>query len=104
MHPAPASGPPVNYRTRIFPEKRVFCKTRRPASARQPGALSRRTTPGTARRSRRIPVTYSISSKMRNIGRYIAMMMPPTMPPTTTIISGSIIEVSALTVASTSDS
>ena len=47
---------------------------------------------------------YSISSKILNIGRYIATMMPPTMPPTTTIIRGSIMEVSALTAASTSDS
>ncbi len=47
---------------------------------------------------------YSMSSKILNIGRYIAMMIPPTMPPTTTIIKGSMMEVSALTAASTSDS
>ena len=35
---------------------------------------------------------------------YIAMMMKPTIPPTTTIMTGSRIEVSALTDASTSDS
>jgi hypothetical protein len=44
-----------------------------------------------------------MSSKILNIGRYMATMMPPTMPPTTTIMSGSMIEVSALTAASTSD-
>jgi hypothetical protein len=33
-----------------------------------------------------------------------AIIMPPTMPPTPTIISGSMIVVSALTVVSTSDS
>jgi hypothetical protein len=43
--------------------------------------------------------SYSTSSKFLNIGRYMAI----TMPPTTTIIRGSIIEVSVFTVASTSD-
>ena len=45
-----------------------------------------------------------ISSNTRNIGRYMAIMMPPTMAPTTTIRTGSIIDVSAATVASTSAS
>jgi hypothetical protein len=44
-----------------------------------------------------------MSSKILNIGMYMATMTPPTMPPTTTIMSGSMIEVSALTAASTSD-
>ena len=47
---------------------------------------------------------YSISSKIRNIGRYMATIIPPTMPPTTRIISGSMIDVSDFIVASTSDS
>ncbi len=50
------------------------------------------------------PGAYSISSKILNIGRYMEITMPPTMPPTTTIIRGSMIEVSAFTAASTSDS
>lgn len=81
----PVSSPAPDHKTRIFYEKRVICKT---ASAKRP----------------RDPGAYSTSSKILNIGRYIATMMPPTMPPTTTIINGSMIEVSALTVASTSDS
>ncbi len=39
-----------------------------------------------------------------NMGRYIAMTMPPTMPPITTIMTGSMIEVSASTALSTSAS
>ena len=50
------------------------------------------------------PRSYSISSKIRNIGKYIATMMLPTIPPTTTIMRGSMTEVKALTAASTSDS
>ena len=41
---------------------------------------------------------------MLNIGRYIEITMNPTMPPTKTIIIGSISAVSALTLASTSAS
>ena len=36
---------------------------------------------------------YSIRSKIWNIGRYNAMTMPPTIPPITAIISGSIKDV-----------
>ena len=52
--------------------------------------------PGTA--------AYSTSSKILNMGRYIEITMAPTMPPTITIIKGSMIEVRAFTAASTSDS
>jgi hypothetical protein len=45
-----------------------------------------------------------IESYTLNIGRYIAITMKPTMPPTTTIMIGSRIEVSALTAASTCSS
>ena len=47
---------------------------------------------------------YSISSNIWNIGMYMATIMPPTIPPITTIINGSMIEVRDFTVASTSDS
>ena len=47
---------------------------------------------------------YSTSSKILNMGRYIEITMAPTMPPTTTINKGSMIEVKAFTAASTSDS
>ena len=47
---------------------------------------------------------YSTSLKISNMGRYIEITMAPTMPPTTTIIIGSRIEVKAFTAASTSDS
>jgi hypothetical protein len=46
---------------------------------------------------------YSISSKIQNLGRYIAMMAPA-MPPKTTIMRGSMTEVKVFTAASTSDS
>ncbi len=39
-----------------------------------------------------------------NIGRYIATTMPPTLPPISTIMSGSITEVIASTAVSTSAS
>ena len=51
-----------------------------------------------------IAAAYSISSKILNMGRYIEITIAPTMPPTTTIIKGSKIEVRAFTAASTSDS
>jgi hypothetical protein len=44
---------------------------------------------------------YLIWSYTLNSGRYIAITMKPTMPPTKTIITGSRIEVSALTEAET---
>ena len=44
---------------------------------------------------------YLIESYTLNIGRYIAITMNPTIPPTTTIMIGSRIEVSALTAAAT---
>jgi len=45
---------------------------------------------------------YLISLMMLNIGRYSEMIIPPTHTPITTISSGSINEVNASTVASTS--
>ena len=45
-----------------------------------------------------------IVSAILKIGRYIAISMPPTVPPSPTIISGSSIAVSASTAASTSSS
>ncbi len=47
---------------------------------------------------------YSISVSILNIGRYIAMMITPTIAPTAIIMRGSMIEVSALIAASTSSS
>jgi hypothetical protein len=47
---------------------------------------------------------YLTSESMRNIGRYIAITMTPTMQPTRIIISGSMIEVSDWIAASTSSS
>jgi hypothetical protein len=44
---------------------------------------------------------YLIESYTLNSGRYIAITMKPTMPPTMTIMIGSRIEVSALTAAAT---
>jgi hypothetical protein len=48
--------------------------------------------------------SYWINSKIRNVGRYRAMTMAPTAPPTTAIITGSISEVSDSTAAVTSSS
>ncbi len=48
--------------------------------------------------------SYSISDIILNIGRYMAMMMTPTIAPTAIIMSGSMIEVRALIAASTSSS
>jgi hypothetical protein len=48
--------------------------------------------------------TYLIESYTLNIGRYIAITMNPTMPPTTMIMIGSRMEVSALTAAATCSS
>jgi hypothetical protein len=45
---------------------------------------------------------YWMSSKIENIGMYSATIMPPTRPPTVTIISGSIRLVSDSVVCSTS--
>ncbi len=47
---------------------------------------------------------YSIRSKMENIGMYSATIMPPTTTPRNPIISGSMSEVRASVVASTSSS
>jgi hypothetical protein len=47
---------------------------------------------------------YLTSESMRNIGRYIAMTMTPTMQPTRIIINGSTIDVSDWIAASTSSS
>ncbi len=47
---------------------------------------------------------YLITSYTLNIGMYIATTMKPTMPPTSMIITGSRIDVSALTAAATSSS
>jgi hypothetical protein len=49
-------------------------------------------------------VAYLMASYTLNIGMYIAMTMKPTMAPTSTIMIGSRIEVSALTAAATSSS
>jgi hypothetical protein len=48
--------------------------------------------------------TYLIASYTLNIGMYIATTMKPTMPPTSTIMTGSRIDVSALIAAATSSS
>jgi hypothetical protein len=48
--------------------------------------------------------SYLISSKIRNVGRYRAMTMAPTAPPTTAIMTGSINEVRDSTAAVTSSS
>jgi hypothetical protein len=48
--------------------------------------------------------SYLMFSYTLNIGRYIEMMMKPTIPPTTMIMSGSRIDVSALIDAATSSS
>ena len=50
------------------------------------------------------PLRYLTRLSILNIGRYMLMMMMPTMQPTPTIISGSMIEVSAWIDASTSSS
>ena len=50
------------------------------------------------------PARYLTSESSLNIGRYIEMMITPTMQPTPIIISGSMIEVSDWTAASTSSS
>ncbi len=47
------------------------------------------------------PPAYWIESYTLNSGRYIEMTMKPTIPPTSTIITGSRIDVSCLTAAST---
>ena len=47
---------------------------------------------------------YLIASYTLNIGMYIATTMNPTMPPTSTIMTGSRIDVSALIAAATSSS
>jgi hypothetical protein len=47
---------------------------------------------------------YLIESYTLNIGRYMAMTMKPTIEPTITIITGSRIDVSAFTAASTCSS
>ena len=47
---------------------------------------------------------YLIASYTLNIGMYIATTMKPTMPPTSTIMIGSRIDVSALMAAATSSS
>jgi hypothetical protein len=47
---------------------------------------------------------YLTSESMRNIGRYIAITMTPTMQPTRIIIRGSMIDVSDWIAASTSSS
>jgi hypothetical protein len=47
---------------------------------------------------------YLMASYTLNIGMYIAMTTKPTMAPTSTIMIGSRIEVSALTAAATSSS
>jgi hypothetical protein len=50
------------------------------------------------------PAAYWIESYTLNIGMYIAITMKPTMPPTSTIMTGSRIDVSALIAAATSSS
>ena len=58
---------------------------------------------GTCQRPLRATL-YWISVSILNMGRYIEMMITPTMQPTPIIISGSMIEVSAEMEASTSSS
>ncbi len=53
------------------------------------------------RASARTGGPYPIESYTLNSGRYIEMTMKPTMPPTKTIMTGSRMEVRALTEAST---
>jgi hypothetical protein len=53
---------------------------------------------------RRRTTAYLIWSYTLNIGMYIEITMKPTMLPTSTIITGSRIDVSALTAAATSSS
>ena len=50
------------------------------------------------------PGPYSMRVSILNIGRYMAMMITPTMAPTRIIMIGSMIEVSARMAASTSSS
>ena len=59
---------------------------------------------GTASRACASRAAYLTSESILNIGRYMLMMITPTMQPTPTIISGSMIEVSAWIDASTSSS
>ena len=47
---------------------------------------------------------YCTALIMSKIGRYIATIMPPTITPSTTIMTGSMSDSSALTAASTSSS
>ncbi len=66
------------------------------------GGWSRNTEKSRVKREARNTYLTSVSSL--NIGRYMLMMMTPTMIPTPTIISGSMIEVRAAIDASTSSS
>jgi len=60
--------------------------------------------PGTADASRVWRARYLISVSILNIGRYMLMMITPTIRPTPIIISGSMMEVSDWIAASTSSS
>ena len=58
--------------------------------------------PGTTHRARRHAGHFLIRSKILKIGMYIAMIMPPTTPPRTMIMIGSIRAINCSVVASTS--
>ena len=81
-------------------------------AARGPASVSRVVGPqspcgvsGENPRPHRRPVCcYCTSSKILNIGRYIAMTTTPTMPPTPIIMIGSMIEVSDFSIVATSSS
>ena len=80
-----------------------FAAGRSSARARLPG-LSPRRVSFQARASWLGGRSYFTSESILNIGRYIEMMITPTMQPTPIIISGSMIEVSEEMDASTSSS
>src|SRR5262249_58023609 len=108
QHPGPARGRAGSERNRRGrrdrrDEQRVADKRPQPrpavgARARQGWGTPR---PGRPRLAQCPPATTLISL---NIGRYMATTMPPTMPPMTTIITGSMIDVMASTADSASAS
>jgi hypothetical protein len=85
-----------------FEHNRLVARTRHGKRRRQP----RDAPPAIPNLTRRnlTPTSYFTSVSILNIGRYMLMMMMPTMIPTPIIISGSMIDVSAWIAASTSSS
>jgi len=82
----------------------------RPKPRSREGEVATRTAPGRTQGGAagggypRRSEAYWIAFTMSKIGRYMATTMPPTITPSTTIITGSISERSALTATSTSAS